>query len=51
MMPPVTNINQLDLYKVYSYADYLTWKFQDRLELLKNYKLFIIDDVIKGYYF
>lgn len=36
MMLPITNINQLDLNKVYSYADYLTWKFQDRLELLKG---------------
>lgn len=35
-MAPITDINQLDLDKVYSYADYLTWKFQDRLELLKG---------------
>lgn len=34
-MPPVTNINQLDLNKVYSYADYLTCKFQDMLEMFK----------------
>ena len=32
----ITNINQLDLDKIYSYADYLTWKFQDRLELIKG---------------
>jgi len=30
-MAPKTSIEQLDLDKVYSYADYLTWKFQDRL--------------------
>jgi len=35
-MAPITDINQLDLDKVYSYADYLTWKLQDRLELLKG---------------
>jgi len=35
-MAPITDINQLDLDKVYSYADYLTWKFQDRLELFKG---------------
>ncbi len=32
----ITNINQLDLDKTYSYADYLTWKFQERLELIKG---------------
>ncbi|MFP9113751.1 Uma2 family endonuclease [Flavobacterium sp. RHBU_3] len=35
-MPPITDISQLDMDKTYSYADYLTWKFQDRLELLKG---------------
>jgi len=35
-MSAITNISQLDLNKTYSYADYLTWKFQDRLELLKG---------------
>lgn len=35
-MPAITNINQLNLDNVYTYADYLTWKFQDRLELLKG---------------
>ncbi|MBS9766907.1 MAG: Uma2 family endonuclease [Flavobacteriaceae bacterium] len=32
----VTNINQLDFNEVYSYADYLLWKFQERVELLKG---------------
>lgn len=32
----ITNINQLDLSKTYSYFDYLTWKFQERVELLKG---------------
>lgn len=32
----ITNINQLDYSKIYSYSDYLTWKFQERLELIKG---------------
>lgn len=32
----ITNINQLDLDKTYSYADYLLWKFQERVELFKG---------------
>jgi Putative restriction endonuclease len=32
----ITNINLLDLDKTYSYADYLTWKFQERIELIKG---------------
>lgn len=32
----VTNFNDLDLHKKYSYADYLTWKFQERLEIFKG---------------
>lgn len=32
----ITNINQLDLDKKYSYADYLTWMIQERLELFKG---------------
>ncbi|SHG64778.1 Endonuclease, Uma2 family (restriction endonuclease fold) [Flavobacterium micromati] len=32
----ITNISQLDLTKKYSYADYLTWMFQERLELFKG---------------
>ena len=35
-MVPITSIEQLNLHKVYSYADYLTWRFQDRLELFKG---------------
>jgi hypothetical protein len=30
----IDNINQLDLNKTYSYADYLTWEFQKRVELI-----------------
>ncbi|WP_396178372.1 Uma2 family endonuclease [Flavobacterium sp.] len=32
----ITDINELDLNKTYSYADYLTWMFQDRLELFRG---------------
>lgn len=32
----ITNIDQLDLAKNYTYADYLTWMFQERLELFKG---------------
>lgn len=32
----ITNFNDLDLDKKYSYADYLTWKFQERLEIIKG---------------
>ncbi|WP_197056131.1 Uma2 family endonuclease [Flavobacterium gilvum] len=35
----ITNINELDFDKTYSYADYLTWKFQERVEIFKG-KLF-----------
>jgi len=36
-MTPITDISQLDLTKKYSYADYLTWQFEDRLELIKGW--------------
>lgn len=32
----ITSIDQLNVDKTYSYADYLTWKFQERIELLKG---------------
>ena len=30
----ITDIRQLDLTKLYTYADYLTWKFPERVELI-----------------
>ena len=33
----ITSINQLDLNKQYTYEDYLSWKIQERVELLKGY--------------
>lgn len=35
-MKTITDINQLDINKIYSYADYLLWKFEERVELLKG---------------
>jgi Uma2 family endonuclease len=32
----ITHINQLDADKVYSYAEYLLWKFTQRVELIKG---------------
>ena len=32
----ISNINQLDFSKQYSYADYLTWKFTETVELLRG---------------
>ncbi|MDO5614985.1 MAG: Uma2 family endonuclease [Cruoricaptor ignavus] len=32
----ITNINQLDLDKSYTYADYLLWKLKERVELFKG---------------
>ena len=32
----ITDINQLDLSKSYTYADYLTWQFAERVELIKG---------------
>lgn len=33
----ITDINQLDLTKQYTYADYLTWQFEDRVELIRGW--------------
>jgi Uma2 family endonuclease len=32
----ITDINKLDLNGTYTYADYLTWQFKERLELFKG---------------
>lgn len=36
-MAVITDINQLDLSKQYTYADYLKWQFEERIELLKGF--------------
>jgi Uma2 family endonuclease len=33
----VTDINELDFSKQYTYADYLTWRFNERVELIKGW--------------
>lgn len=33
----ITSLDQLDLSKRYSYADYFKWKFQERVELIKGF--------------
>lgn len=35
-MEAITKISQLDFSKVYSYADYLKWQFDERIELIKG---------------
>jgi Uma2 family endonuclease len=35
-MSKITELSQLDLNQTYSYADYLTWTFDDALELIKG---------------
>jgi Uma2 family endonuclease len=35
-MAAITQLSQLDLNGTYSYADYLTWKFEERIELIKG---------------
>ncbi len=32
----ITNIDQLDLNKTYTFADYLMWRFKERVELIKG---------------
>jgi Uma2 family endonuclease len=32
----ITSLSQLDLTKTYSYADYFSWSFQERVELIKG---------------
>jgi Uma2 family endonuclease len=33
----ITDINQLDFTKQYTYADYLTWQFPERVEIIKGW--------------
>jgi Uma2 family endonuclease len=35
-MPKITQLSQLDLNQTYSYADYLTWRLDEALELIKG---------------
>lgn len=38
-MEQITSISQLDLSKQYTYSDYLTWWFEERVELIKGFIL------------
>jgi Uma2 family endonuclease len=35
-MAPITDISELDLGQTYSYADYLSWRFSEYVELIKG---------------
>ena len=35
-MPKITQLSQLDLTKTYSYADYITWRLDEAVELIKG---------------
>lgn len=35
-MATITDIQQLDQSKLYTYADYLTWRLKERIELIKG---------------
>lgn len=35
-MTTITDISQLNLNKIYTYADYLTWRFEQTVELIKG---------------
>lgn len=37
MSKTIHHFDELDLSKTYTYADYLTWKFQERVELIKGH--------------
>ncbi len=37
MKKPITNISQLNLAEQYTYADYLTWQFSERVELIRGW--------------
>lgn len=36
-LPEIVSLDQLDLSKHYSYADYLRWKFKERVELIRGF--------------
>ncbi|MCK4493991.1 MAG: Uma2 family endonuclease [Methylococcales bacterium] len=35
-MATITKFSQLDVERIYSYADYLRWKFEERVEIIKG---------------
>jgi Uma2 family endonuclease len=49
VLPSVTRFEDLDLNKLYSYADYLTWQFKERVELIKG-KIFKMSPAPSSYH-
>lgn len=45
----ITSLDQLDLNAVYTYADYITWKFTERVELIKG-KIFKMSPAPNSYH-
>ncbi len=43
-MKDIVSIDQLDMDKLYTYADYFSWKLDERLELIKG-KIFEMSPV------
>ncbi len=41
-MAKITQLSQLDLNQTYSYADYLTWQFDEAIELIQRQKSSIL---------
>lgn len=37
IVAPITKLAQLDPEGYYTYADYLNWKFQERVELIRSH--------------
>jgi hypothetical protein len=36
-MKAITKLSQLDVTKKYTYADYITWQFKERVELIRGW--------------
>jgi Uma2 family endonuclease len=47
-MPKITHIAQLDLNKTYSYANYVTWRLNEAVELINGAPDWIIEILSKG---
>ena len=49
MSTTITNINQLDLNGVYTYADYLLWQLKERIQLFKG-KIFAMSPAPRAFH-
>jgi len=36
-LPPISSLNEIDFSAIYSYADYMRFAFEDRLEIIKGH--------------